>query len=87
MTAPLKEMDRQVRLKTFDHGGNPVVRWMADNLRVYADANGNFKPDKAKSMDKIDGISASLNGLFVCMSEEQDNFVSAYETQSEVEVI
>lgn len=86
MNAPLKEMDRQVKLGTFDHGGNPVLRWMADNLRVYADAQNNIKPDKAKSMDKIDGISAACNGLFLCMSEEQDNYVSAYE-EAGVEVI
>lgn len=86
MSAPLKEMDRQVRLGTWNHGGNPVLRWMADNLRVYADASGNIKPDKAKSMDKIDGISAATNALFLCMNEEADNYVSAYETQGVEEV-
>lgn len=86
LSAPLKEMSRQVLLKTFDHGGNPVLRWMADNLRVYADAGGNIKPDKAKSMDKIDGIAAALNALFLAMNEEADTFVSAYET-GEVEEV
>lgn len=77
LSAPLKEIDRQVRLGSWLHGNNPVIRWMADNLRVYSDADGNIKPDKAKSMDKIDGISAACNAIFLGMNAEPE-FVSAY---------
>jgi phage terminase large subunit-like protein len=59
------------------HGGNPVARWMADNLTVYTDASGNIKPDKAKSMDKIDGMSALVTGLAVAMAAEPER-ESAY---------
>jgi phage terminase large subunit-like protein len=47
----------------YRHGGNPVLRWMVDNLAVATDAAGNIKPDKAKSGDKIDGISAAVNAI------------------------
>ena len=45
------------------HGGNPVLRWMADNLVVVTDAANNVKPDKKKSREKIDGIVAEIMGL------------------------
>ena len=84
LSAPMKEMDRLVRLGTsarpmLRHGGNPVARWMADNLVPYADASGNIKPDKAKSMNKIDGISALVTALAVAMQAEPKQ-ESAYET-------
>ena len=76
LSAPLKEIERLVKSGTaasplFRHGGNPVLRWMADNLRVYMDASGNVKPDKAKSMDKIDGISAAATAMALAMPAEQ----------------
>ena len=80
---PLKEIDRLVRLgrpskPMFRHGGNPVARWMADNLRPTVDSNGNVNPDKAKSTNKIDGISAATTAMFVAMNVEAET-TSAYE--------
>ena len=79
LSAPTKEIDRLSRLGDFRHGGNPVLRWMADNLRPLTDANGNIKPDKARSLDKIDGISASVNALFIAMNSNPPS-KSAYES-------
>lgn len=45
------------------HGGHPVLRWMADNVTVTSDSNGNIKPDKKKSTEKIDGIVALVMAL------------------------
>ena len=77
MSAPLKEIDRLVRAGTtrrplLRHGGNPVARWMADNLRVASDAAENVKPDKAKSMDKIDGIAALTMATAVAMTPTEE---------------
>jgi phage terminase large subunit-like protein len=47
----------------YRHGGNPVMRWMIDNLAVASDPAGNVKPNKATSGDKIDGISAAVMAL------------------------
>jgi phage terminase large subunit-like protein len=52
------------------HGGNPILRWMADNVEIQYTGDGLFKPSKSKSGDKIDGISALLNALFVAFTEE-----------------
>lgn len=85
MSAPLKELERLVLLGAQDapmiaHGGNLVARWMIDNLRVGLDPSGNVKPDKAKSMDKIDGVSALVTALAVAMSAEAPK-QSIYETR------
>jgi phage terminase large subunit-like protein len=56
MSAPTKELLRLTMDHKLAHGGNPVLRWMADNLMVSQDAAGNVKPDKQKSREKIDGI-------------------------------
>jgi phage terminase large subunit-like protein len=84
MSAPLKELERLVKAGTakdplLRHGGNPVLRWMADNLRIYSDAAGNIKPDKARSMDKIDGISAMTTAMALAMPAEQTKRRSVYE--------
>lgn len=85
MSAPLKEIERLVLAGSVDrpllrHGGNQVARWMADNLRVSMDAAGNVKPDKAKSMDKIDGMSALVTAMAVGMTAEPVK-TSIYETR------
>lgn len=60
-SAPLKDVLRLVLTKQYRHGGNPVMRWMTDNLAVAMDPAGNVKPDKSRAADKIDGWSALVN--------------------------
>ena len=45
------------------HGGHPVLRWNASNVAVRQDPAGNIKPDKERSTERIDGISALINAL------------------------
>ena len=71
LSAPCKELERLVMGSTADlplliHGGNPVLRWAADNVAVLADPGGNLKPskpDRHKSTKRIDGIAATVNAL------------------------
>lgn len=63
MTAPSKELLRLVLARQIGHGGNPVLRWMADNVTARQDPAGNVKPDKGKSTNKIDGIVAAIMAL------------------------
>lgn len=46
-----------------DHGGHPMMRWMIENVVLHMDRNGNFKPDKAASAEKIDGVIAVVSAL------------------------
>jgi phage terminase large subunit-like protein len=63
MTAPTKDLLRLVLSRGISHGGNSVLRWMADNVTTETDAAGNIKPSKAKSRQKIDGIVAAIMAL------------------------
>lgn len=65
LSAPTKELLRLVLSKKFHHGGNAVLRWMADNLEVKTDPAENVKPVKPKhnSPLKIDGIVAAVMAL------------------------
>lgn len=63
MSAPLKEILRLVLSKRYVHGGDPVMRWMVDNLAVAMDPSGNVKPDKSKAAEKIDGVSAAVTAM------------------------
>jgi phage terminase large subunit-like protein len=63
MSPPTKELLRLVLDGKLAHGGNPVLRWMADNVVVSMDPAGNVKPNKQKSREKIDGIVAGIMAL------------------------
>jgi phage terminase large subunit-like protein len=76
LSPALKEIQRLVLLGSkadpmLRHGGNPLMRWMVDNLSVATDASGNVKPDKANSGDKIDGVSALANAVSEALAESQ----------------
>lgn len=63
MSPPMKEFLNLVLSKGIAHDGNPVLRWMADNVVARIDPAGNIKPDKAKSRTRIDGIVAGIMAL------------------------
>jgi len=69
MSAPTKELEKIVLGKKLAHGGHPVLRWCASNVTVDMDAAGNLKPNKGKSTERIDGISATIDALAVALSE------------------
>lgn len=67
LSAPTKRVERAVLEHQWRHGGNPVLTWMASCVDVKRDDNGNVRPVKPeidKSSARIDGISASLMGVF-----------------------
>ena len=63
MSPATKELMRLVLEGRIAHGGNPVLRWMMDNVFVNTDPAGNIKMDKAKSTEKIDGAIALAMAL------------------------
>jgi len=60
MNPAMKSLEVAVQRRVINHQGNPVLSWMADNLVASRDPAGNMKPDKEKSVEKIDGIVALL---------------------------
>jgi phage terminase large subunit-like protein len=63
LSPPSKELERLLGERRFHHGGNPILRWMADNVEAERDAADNIKPSKKKSAEKIDGIVAAVMAI------------------------
>lgn len=63
MSEPTKEFEKLILAQGIAHGGNPVLRWMASNVAVDIDPAGNYKPSKKKSVERIDGIVATIMGV------------------------
>jgi len=70
MSPPSKELYKLLMEGSIIHGGNPVLRWMAMNVVMRQDPAGNIKPDKDKSVEKIDGIVAEIMAIDRCIRHE-----------------
>ena len=71
MSPGMKELYKLLLEGKVNHGGNPVLRWMAGNVVAEVDAAENIKPSKKKSTEKIDGIVALIMGLDRAVRHEQ----------------
>ena len=63
MSPPSKELMRLALEGKLAHGGRPVLSWMVDNIHVHTDPVGNIRPDKQKSIEKINGVVATIMAL------------------------
>lgn len=78
LSPPLKECQRLLLQGTAEHpvlqhGANPVMRWMTDNLAVEYDAAENVKPSKkagGTSGNKIDGWSALVTAMSEVIADD-----------------
>lgn len=70
MSPPSKELMKITLEKKIAHGGNPVLRWMMDNIYVKTDPAGDIKPDKEKSTEKVDGAVALIMALDRCIRNQ-----------------
>ncbi len=75
MAAPMNEFERRLLARKIRHGGNPVLRWMADNVAVKQNPAGTFKIDKASSQGKVDGVVALVMALDRAMRHEDKKSV------------
>jgi len=56
----MTELERAYIGRKLDHGGDPVLTWCASNLVARRDVNLSMAPDKRRSADKIDDMTALL---------------------------
>jgi phage terminase large subunit-like protein len=85
MTAPMKELERLVMTRRIHHGGNPVLRWNADNVVVKEHDGGAITPSKSKSREKIDGITALIAAVASVMDPPTEGSgASVYATRGVV---
>lgn len=80
----MKELEKLILGHKLAHGNNPVLTWMANNLVAREDAAGNIKPDKERSMEKIDGVVALIMALDRATRHEDHR--SVYEERGILEI-
>ncbi len=81
MSAPTKEFEKAVLTGKVEHFGNPVLRWMLASTVIKTDPAGNIKPDKEKSVQKIDGIVASIMALGEWMTAQAEDDANPYDSR------
>ena len=79
MSPPTKELMKLTLEQRIAHGGQPVLRWMMDNIVIKTDPAGNIKPDKEKSTEKIDGVVATVMALDRAIRCGNDSSESVYD--------
>jgi phage terminase large subunit-like protein len=79
MSPPTKELMKLTLEQKIAHGGQPVLRWMMDNIYIRTDPAGNIKPDKEKSTEKIDGAVATIMALDRALRCGHDKGASVYD--------
>jgi phage terminase large subunit-like protein len=78
LTAPTKHLEGLVLSGRLRHGGNPVLRWNAGNVVLLSDSNDNYRPNKKRSRDRIDGIVAvimAMNRALFSVDEDEPGIV------------
>jgi phage terminase large subunit-like protein len=71
-----------------EHGDDPVLRWMANNLVVTENKDGHIKPNKAKSQNKIDGMVAVLMAFTMAIRGGGGDYpVGRYYETHELEIL
>ncbi len=76
MAPAVKELERAILGRRFNHAGHPVLRWNFGNIQLRVDPAGNRSFHKGKSGDKIDGAVATAMAVARCAADE-DHFTSA----------
>ena len=87
MNPPTKELMKLTLEKRMVHGGQPVLRWMMDNIFIKSDPAGNIKPDKEKSTEKIDGVVATIMALdraLRCGNDTSESFLYTVKCRREL---
>lgn len=67
-------------IESLKHDGNPVLTWNAANAVITHDAANNRKVDKAKSINRVDGIVATVMAVGVSGKGSQLSGPSVYES-------
>jgi phage terminase large subunit-like protein len=60
---PTSEFEALLAKPGLDHGGNPVLAWMASNMKFTRDKNDNKMPNKLRSTGRIDGMTALIMAI------------------------
>ena len=60
LSEPMKDVERLAIQGKLIHFDDPVLRWAISNVVAVTDSNGNIKPDKSKTTQRIDPAAAMI---------------------------
>jgi phage terminase large subunit-like protein len=81
MSPAAKETYKLLMAGKIRHGGNPVLKWMIQNVVMKRDPAGNIKPDKDKSTEKIDGAVALIMAVDRALRHAEEDRGSVYDSR------
>lgn len=73
MSGPTKEFLALIADGAIEHGGHPVLDWMAENTQGRFDVNENVMPKKVSQRRRIDGVVAAIMGIALAVSGEHSD--------------
>jgi len=71
LSEPCKQLEGLVVEGRFRYR-SPVLTWNANNVCLYVDTTDMVKPDKSKSTEKIDGISAVVTAFAMAIGADEE---------------
>jgi len=75
MSMPTKTLEAEILAQNIIHNNNPCVNWCLSNVMIQEDPAGNIKPNKGKSVDRIDPIVALIMAFGSYFSGEDSDSV------------
>lgn len=84
---PTKRIEMMVMSADIELDDNPILRWNFRNIHLDRDSQDNIKPNKQKSGEKIDGIAAMVDALYVYLQSISQPVSGSYLFDEETELI
>jgi phage terminase large subunit-like protein len=84
LAAPSKEFESAIISGNIRHDNNPCMQWQVGNVTTRLDANNNIVPDKKRSVQRIDGVMASIMAIHCAMRLENEPVQKARELKIHV---
>lgn len=72
---PILWLERAIYQQTLIHGNHEVLAWMANNVQLWKDSNGNVRFDKSKSQEKIDGMPALAMAIGEYLDKKEEDSI------------
>lgn len=84
---PTKRIEMMILAKEMELDANPILLWNFRNIVLDFDSQDNVKPNKQKSSEKIDGVAAMVDALYVYLQYLGTPSQGSYLFDEEAELI
>jgi phage terminase large subunit-like protein len=71
-SAPLKQMQGDLKDKKINYNNNPILKWNLSNASVKKDDNDNIMLSKEKSRQRIDGVASLMDAYVIFVNKQQE---------------